>query len=281
MDQQVIEVISEKLSQRIANKKLSLPMLPQVTTQVLSLVNDVDSDAAALAKLIQSDQALAGHVMRIANSAAYSPMAKMTSLQQASARLGMQNIADIAMAATMGPKLFQVPGFEDMVSEIWKASLATAVWAREIARQGRRNVESTFLCGLLCQIGKPVVLQTVLEIAKDLNESADPQDVSQLIERFQVEVGSSLAEHWQLPVAVGNTIRFIDIEGPAEEVQDIVDSIKAARIFSAITLTDRHYDLDLISTDPHIVETNLYSDDIQQLLEKTDAIHETVEALLL
>ena len=132
MEQAIIETISQQLEQRIGNKSLVLPMLPQVITQVLSLVNDVDSDASALAKLIQSDQALAGHVMRIANSAAYSPNAKMTSLQQAIARLGMQNIAEIAMAATMGPKMFQAEGFESLIKEIWESSLATAVWAREI-----------------------------------------------------------------------------------------------------------------------------------------------------
>ena len=64
------DYISQQLEQRIETRSLTLPMLPQVTTQVVALVNNIDSDALALAKLIQSDQALAGHVMRIANSAA-------------------------------------------------------------------------------------------------------------------------------------------------------------------------------------------------------------------
>ena len=120
------DFISQQLEQRIESKSLTLPMLPQVTTQVLALVNNIDSDALELAKLIQSDQALAGHVMRIANSAAYSPNSDITSLQQAIARLGMQNIAEIALAATMGPSMFSAEGFEDMVKRLWQSSLATA-----------------------------------------------------------------------------------------------------------------------------------------------------------
>ncbi|MEE8056586.1 MAG: HDOD domain-containing protein [Pseudomonadales bacterium] len=281
MDQATVESISSQLEQRIASKSLVLPMLPQVISQVLTLVNDVDSDAAALALLIQSDQALAGHVMRIANSAAYSPHAKLTSLQQAIARLGMQNMTEIAMAATMGPKLFSVRGFESMVKDIWESSLATAVWARELARQGRRNVESTFLCGLLFQIGKPVVLEAVLDITKTDSAQVDPDWVALLVNQYQQQVGALLADHWQLPVAVVHTINSVDSDGPAEGSQDIVDTVKAARVFSAITQGDRNYDADSLSADPTVVEINMYADDVQQLLAKADRIHDTIGALSL
>lgn len=281
MNQNVMNPFREKLRQRISDKSLSLPMLPQVTTQVLSLVNDIDSDASQLAKLIQSDQALAGHVMRIANSAAYSPAAKMTSLQQATARLGMQNIADIAMAATMGPTLFQVPGFESMVNDIWRASLATAVWAREIARQRRRNVESAFLCGLLYQIGKPVVLQAVLEIAEQQGETVTPQDVASLIDEFQVEVGHTLAEHWQLPLAVAQTIVGVNSQQGEESENDIVQTIKAANVFAEVALGGGGYDPEPLSADPYVVQINLYTGDVEQLLAKADAIDQTIEALAL
>ena len=281
MDPATIDTVSQQLEQRIASKSLVLPMLPQVTSKVLSLVNDINSDAAALAQLVQSDQALAGHVMRIANSAAYSPNVKMTSLQQAIARLGMQNIAEIAMAATMGPKLFPAEGFESMVKSIWQSSLATAVWARELARQGRRNVESTFLCGLLYQIGKPVVLQTVLDIAKTADLKIDPEGVGSLMARYQCQVGAFMAVHWQLPIAVLHTINGVGGDGLAEGAQDIVDTVKAAEVFSAVTLEGAKYDAASLAADTAIIEINLYPDDIQQLLEKAESIHETIAALSL
>ncbi len=279
MDQASIDIISQQLEKRIAMKALALPMLPQVITQVLSLVNDVNSDAAELAKLIQSDQALAGHVMRIANSAAYSPNAKMTSLQQAIARLGMQNMSEIAMAATMGPKMFNTKGYEEMVKEMWISSLATAVWAREIARQGRRNVESTFLCGLLFQIGRPVVLQTVLDIVKDDDMSVEQDVVSGFMEKYQAQVGSELADHWLLPSAVKDTI--LGIAGQGDGSKDIVATVKAARTFAACTTADRNYDEAALSADATIIDINLYADDVQQLLEKSNSVHDTISELSL
>ena len=276
-----IESISSQLEQHIESKSLTLPMLPQVTNQVLSLVNDEDSDALALAKLIQSDQALAGHVMRIANSAAYSPNSNMTSLQQAIARLGMKTIADIALVATMGPSMFPAGGYESVIKDIWQGSLATAIWAREIARQCRRNVESTFLCGLLFQIGRPVVLQTVLEICKKDQTEVSNDDVVSLMSTYQAQVGSALADYWQLPVAVTHTINGVDSDAPAQGSQDIVDMVKAARIFSACTIGDRNYDFDAISTNEQVININLYTDDVQQLLDKVDVVHETMSALAL
>lgn len=279
MEQAVFDKLSQYLDQCIADKKLSLPMLPKVTQQVMSLVNDEDSDAMALTRLIQSDPSLAGHVMRIANSASYSPNAKMTSLQQAIARLGMQNIAEIAMAATMGPKMFEAVGFESVVKHIWESSLAIAVWAKEIARLGRRNVESTFLCGLLFQIGRPVVLQTVLDITKDDQTVIDLDTMESLMERYQAPVGSVLAKHWQLPIAVSHTINGIDSSGPSEGSQDIVDTIKAAMAFAKVTMDDRRYDGEALSAEPSVIEVNLYSDDVQRLLDKADSIHDTLGTL--
>lgn len=281
VDPAIVETLSGKLEQCIASNSLVLPMLPQMTMRVLSLVNDTDSDASALSQLIQSDQALAGHVMRIANSAAYSPNAKMTSLQQAIARLGMQNIAEIAMAATLGPKLFPAKGFDTLVKDVWESSLATAVWARELARQGRRNVESTFLCGLLYQIGKPVVLQTVLEIAKAAQVQLSPEVAIALMAAYQRQVGALLAAHWQLPIAVLHTITSINAQGPAEGSQAIVDTVKAAEVFAAATLAGGNYEVDSLVADAAIIEINLYPDDVQELLDKAESIHSTIASLSL
>lgn len=281
MEQAVFNFLCQELEQGINDNTLSLPMLPKVTQQVMSLVNDQDSDAAALSRLIQGDPALAGHVMRIANSAAYSPNAKMTSLQQAITRLGMSSIAEIAMAATMGPKLFQAKGFEALVKDIWESSIAIAVWAKEIARQGRRNVESTFLCGLLFQIGRPVVLQAVLELSGREARVVDVETVTALMNKYQRVVGSNLAMQWHLPIGVSHVINGVDSDKPAEGSQDIVEAIKAARVFSQVTLSDRQYDAELLSANPHVIENNLYSDDVLKLLDKADSVQDTIGALSL
>ena len=44
-------------------------------------------------------------------------------------------------------------------------------FAKEIARMRRANVESAFLCGLLHDIGKPVILQALADLQRDITQS--------------------------------------------------------------------------------------------------------------
>ena len=139
-DSNLYTLVSEKLHSKIERNQLEVPMLPEVAGKVVRLTQDPESDASELAKLIQSDQTLAGHVMRVANSAAYSPNSSMVSLQQAITRLGMKLIAEIALGASINSTLFNTPGFEKHISYELKYSLAAGIWAKEVARSCRKNV---------------------------------------------------------------------------------------------------------------------------------------------
>ena len=93
--------LSQRFRQQIDDHKIEVPMLPEVARKVMMLVNDEDSDAAQLSAVIQGDQTLAAHIIRIANSPIYTPAGNIVSLQQAISRLGMKLIAEVAMAASL------------------------------------------------------------------------------------------------------------------------------------------------------------------------------------
>ena len=90
--------LAELLQRRIDAQQLTLPLLPRVVTDVLRLTGDDGADVRQLAALIESDQSLAGHVLRTAQAAAFGG-AEITSLRAALQRLGMRNVATIAIAA--------------------------------------------------------------------------------------------------------------------------------------------------------------------------------------
>ena len=78
--------IRARLVQRIAERRLELPLLPQTAADVMTLCNDTSCDAVVLSALIQRDQALAAHTLHVSNSAAYAPREPIVSLQQAVSR---------------------------------------------------------------------------------------------------------------------------------------------------------------------------------------------------
>ncbi len=223
--------LAELLQRRIDEHRLQLPLLPRVVADVLRLTGDDGADVRQLAALIESDPSLAGHVLRTAQAAAFGG-AEVTSLRAALQRLGMRNVATIAIAAAMGPKLFVVPGCEAMVRQLWSQSLGAALWARELAPLQRLDAEQAFLCGLLHRIGEPVILHEVMEASLRLDFEPDETLLLRLLSRFGARVGVELAGRWQLPDAVVEVIAAL---GGAALRSPLVHCIAAATTLAALT----------------------------------------------
>ena len=272
--------IADQLQARIEQRQLDVPMLPEVAGKVVTLSQDPESDASKLAQLIQSDQALAGHVMHIANSAAYSPNASMVSLQQAITRLGMNLISDIALAASISAKMFKAPGYEKHINGIWRHALATALWGKEIARVCRRNVEATFLCGLLHSIGRPVALQSILDLADKAGLDISENDVKQLEDQYHTSVGVAVAQHWGMPQIVCESIEFFHHYHDAHLAKEQTTMINGGAVLATHLLSpDQLSAAELIDL-PILADLNLYEDEIATLMEKKDDIKSTMEAML-
>jgi HD-like signal output (HDOD) protein len=220
--------------------------------------------------------------MKYANSPLLRGGAPIVSLQQAIARLGMRPVADVAMAACMGPRLFKAQSYAGFIELIWQESLATALWAREISRSQRRNVEVSFLCGLLHQVGKPVVLQAVQDVlGPGAGGALDAQSLTSLLERFGPAAGQHVATSWRLPEQVAETIAHVHDYRGATCNPELVAMVGAARAFATTTLREAVPDAALLVERPEMAAINLYREDIEQLLGQTGAVRETLAAIAL
>lgn len=276
------QILAEHLETQLKEKNFDMPMLPDVASRVLALSNDPDSDAAQLAKLIQSDQALSGHVMRIANSAAYTPNASMVSLQQAIARLGMSLITEIALAASLNSKMFKAPLFKDRLVEIWDHALASALWGKEVARISKKNVEASFLCGLLHSIGRPVVLQSISEQLEATKQSISPEEARQLEDQFHVAFGAVIVDKWQMPGIVQEAVQYYQDYRQARHHRDQAMVIHAADKLAGDTLACQKQGvckLDTVLDDDVFAGLNLYQDEIEKLKEQTEKVLAGMEAM--
>lgn len=275
-----IEVAS-LLEQQLLSHHVDVPILPDVASRVLHMSDDPDSDAAQLAKLIQSDQALAGHVMRIANSAAYTPNASMVSLQQAVARLGMNLITEIALAASLNTKLFRAPGYEERIAEIWAHALCSALWGKEIARVAKQNVEASFLCGLLHSMGRPAVLQCVSDLEQNQEAILPPDECRKLEDFYHVPFGVEIAEKWEMPTLVCEAVGHYLDYNQAEHKQDQAMVVYAANRAALATLWPDEYSWDDLKEDEVFAHLNLYQDEIEQIWAQQDRVIEALEAMRL
>src|ERR1700733_13533767 len=93
------------LTESLSNPQSIAPM-PRVCAQLAELTAQQATDASQLAKLIQSDPALAGEIMQVANSPALRPRSPIVSLQQAVSWLGVAEVRNIAMAVMLRGEIF-------------------------------------------------------------------------------------------------------------------------------------------------------------------------------
>lgn len=274
-----IQAVEEALQHLINRGQIEVPMLPEVASKAVILAQNPNSDASEMAQLIQSDQSLAGHVMRIANSAAYTPLSNLVSLQQAIARLGMQTISEIALSAAVGAKLFNTPGYESYVAGIWQHALATSLWSKEIARQCRSNVEVAFLAGLLHSIGRPAVLQAIIELGIQLNISLDDVAVHQLENKYCHQVSLAVVNTWNMPRLVVEAMTDFTESRTSLTVENHAAQIIAGAMFASNMLDPDQFDREMLLSLPVLEMLNLYQDEVEGLLAKTEAVTAKLEGL--
>lgn len=271
--------LEDSLRQIINRGEIDVPMLPEVANKALLLAQNPETDATEMAKLIQSDQSLAGHVMRIANSVAYTPLSNLVSLQQAVARLGMTIISEIALAAAIGAKMFNTPGYEDYVAGIWQHALATSLWSKEVARHCRSNVEVAFLAGLLHSIGRPAVLQTILDLANKKNVSLTADEVHQLENSYCQQVSQAVVTKWQMPALVVEAVcAYTDYNSALTTGAQATHVVVGSR-FATNMLTPDKFDKETLFALPVLGKLNLYQEDVEKIYEQTESVKVRLEGL--
>lgn len=265
---------------RSLDGELVLPLLPDTAARVMALCNDEMCDANRLAELIHRDPAMAGHVLHVSNSAAYAPKEPIVSLQQAVSRLGIGTICEIALAVALKGKVFQVPGFQSRVREMWIHACATGMYAKEIARHLRRNVESAFMCGLLHDVGMPLVMQMLCDLAKQHGAKTIPAAVMEsAMAEFHAEVGSKIAEHWQLATWIRDATLFHHDYTKAGDHREEVMITCLADLLAHWALDPSTVEADFPAEHAVIQDLNIYADDLMGLLAKRARTLEVAESL--
>ena len=232
---------------------------------MIRLASSDDSDASQLSQQIQGDMALAGHVMRIANSPVYRPATPFVSLQQAITRLGIVTIGEIALATSLNTDIFEAPGYEKTLRALWNRSLTCSAWAKEVSRIRRTNVEESFLAGLLCQMGKPVVIQALAEFG------LPEERLFPLVEQYYVRAGALLAAMWSLPASVGDVIIHHGHEDSNCTKPELLVNVQAALVIADSGLRG--------IPEPLLAKLNFYPEDIERLEERSESVSQWVEAL--
>jgi HD-like signal output (HDOD) protein len=245
--------------------------LPRVCAQLAELTAQNAADAIQLARLIQSDPALAGELMRVANSPALRPRSAIVSLQQAVSWLGVAEVRNIAMAVMLRGEVFTAPGHEPESEDLWREAWLAGLWAKEIARERRKHVESAFLSALMHRTGAALALKILAGFESRQRTVMDARTFADLVSEFEPRFGRLLMSSWRLPEEVQNAASEWR-EYRAASNSDLAGTVHAAHLLATHTLHPQLLDEELVVANPVFEQLGVFPDDRRQLLAKRDQI---------
>jgi HD-like signal output (HDOD) protein len=139
---------------------LHLPPFPQIAIRVLQSANNENVPMRQLSDLISSDPAFSSEVLTIANSVLYAPCFPVTSILQAIAVLGTNNLKGLCL--TVGVRAYLGKSLtHPSLRAIWRHNLACGLVAehQHLAASGLMDKDAAYTAGVMHDIGRlPLVV---------------------------------------------------------------------------------------------------------------------------
>lgn len=196
-----------------------LPTLPEVVMKIRRLILSDEGDAASLARLIEQDPALSAKVLKVANSSFYGgTTGPITSVQRSVARIGFNEIGNIAMAISLIKKFSRKSNILDYRS-FWihclgAANLASAIAEKQGFPHGHEEHQDYFLAGLLHDIGILLYdqffhddFEKIHALARIKGASLIAAETMLAPENTHAALGSTLLEFWKITGLVVDSVR--------------------------------------------------------------------------
>lgn len=201
----------EDLARRLRSVK-NLPTPPAVAMQVLELTRDDNCRMDQLVTVLQSDPVLTAQLMRLANSSLFPGKSEVTSVGQASMKLGFRQLRTMSLSMSLldeaeGGSRNQFP-----IDLYQRYSLCWSIGAQTTGERMGLEASELFLGGLLAPMGHMILAACYPELYGRLLVEARGE--LPLEEREYALLGSDsplacamLLESWELPHSICESLR--------------------------------------------------------------------------
>lgn len=271
--------VRSEVSGQIRYERLDLAGLPEHAIRLLALAGRPRADLRQLTQLVQTDRVVESRVLRVAQFAAYQPSAPIASLGEAIAWLGAGEVADIAFTAAVQGLLFDARRGKGHRDGHWKASIAAAIWSREIGAVSRRRSPLTYLCGLLHDIGCHVARLTSHDTAARLGVRLEQDEEDAFVHEFGPVLGRTLAGRWSLPDPIAACIEGWAQWTPGIEASDQVPVVHLAHhLAEIVTQQGPEFAREALRDNPALEVLNVSPDRFTALLDRTAWVMNQVRA---
>lgn len=194
------QMMEEAIAERIKSGTLQLPSYPRVASKLRQLLAK-DVGISEVARLLSQDAAVSAKLLRVANSAQYSNLRPVESVEGAVSRLGLSNACNLAeMVSNRSLYSTRIPAYRALLDELWMHSIAVAYACVAIARQvGRSSEQQLFSLGLLHDAGRLALMQAIAQTdpeGKLVEGEENRTRFFSFLRKHQVSCGVVLVKRW-------------------------------------------------------------------------------------
>ena len=187
---------------RYTQELLTLSAQPAAAEQVLRIISNPRTGAADVARVVETDPALAARVMRLANSPYYGSPRRVSSTRHATVMLGFDTVRALAVSAACS----LLDGRAELGPDgFWRHAITTASAASVIARRVGLSTADAFSVGLLHDLGAVLLHRRGAEAFAGATASPTVSDqVAAELAAFGVthaDEGAAALDAWGFPEA--------------------------------------------------------------------------------
>ena len=222
-----MDLTNPEMMQKILASIDDIPPMPEVVFKAQELLSDPESSAQELAAILETDQAIATKVLKMANSVFYGMSGKVSSIKHASLVLGYRNLSEIISVAGVQKSLEKkLPGYGLESEDLWRHSLSVALGSKIIA--SRKNPELEMVAhtaGLVHDVGKIILDPFVME-AKESFDSVLLQEQQtylnaekEILGFDHAEIAAEVCQKWKITEVISSAIRYHHSPSSSLEVE--------------------------------------------------------------
>ena len=185
-----------------------LPPFPQVVMQAMEILQDPESSADDVVKVIQYDQAVTANCLMLCNSSYFGLKDRVDSLKHAVVLLGASNLVRVVVADNFRAAVFHRGryGHKQKPEALWWHCATTAIISQLLARKvGFSDAHALFTASLLHDMGKLVIDRFVSDDFENMAALMQEEGFGKLDAEksyFGIDhaaVGGMIAEAWEMP----------------------------------------------------------------------------------
>ena len=211
-DADLLSYMEETIAERIKCGTLQIPSYPRIAMKLRQLLQQ-EVGIAEVAQLLAQDAAVSAKLLRVANSAQFTNLRPVETIDGAVSRLGLATSCNLAeMVANRSLYVSRNAAYRAILDEQWIHSIAVAHGSVAIARQvGKADFQNMFSLGLLHDAGRLGLMQAIAQVdleGKCIDGEENRKQFFTFLRKHNVTSGVVLVKRWGFGQDFLDAVRF-------------------------------------------------------------------------